>query len=151
MNTKTRQLISPSYFNSFILFAIILHFVFPIQTILGFPLTLTGLVPIIIGLFINLQARRTLREIRTTDNFFENPRVLVTEGPFRYSRNPMYLGGVVFSFGLAILLGSLVSFIFPVILFLLLHFLYIPQEEDRLKEMFGKEYLDYMKRVRKWI
>jgi protein-S-isoprenylcysteine O-methyltransferase Ste14 len=63
----------------------------------------------------------------------------------------MYLGGIFLGFGLAIFLGSLVSFIFPTIFFLLLQFLFIPQEEDQLKTIFGKEYLDYKKRVRKWI
>jgi protein-S-isoprenylcysteine O-methyltransferase Ste14 len=63
----------------------------------------------------------------------------------------MYLGGVVLGFGLATLLGSLVSFVFPTIFFLLLQFVFIPQEEAQLKAMFGKEYLDYMKCVRKWI
>ena len=76
---------------------------------------------------------------------------LVTEGAFQYSRNPIYLGGMVFFFGLAILLGSLVGFIFPAIIFMLVHFLYIPNEEEELKTMFGEEYLDYLKRVRKWI
>jgi protein-S-isoprenylcysteine O-methyltransferase Ste14 len=52
---------------------------------------------------------------------------------------------------LAILLGSLVTFIFPTIFFLLLHFLFIPNEETQLKTLFGNEYLDHMKRVRKWI
>lgn len=118
---------------------------------LGFPFTLTGLVPAVMGLFTNLQARRTLREANTTDNIFENPKVLITEGVFRYSRNPMYLGGIVFSFGLAILLGSLVAFIFPIVLFVLLNSLYIPKEEDQLRTMFGKKYFDYEKRVRRWI
>jgi protein-S-isoprenylcysteine O-methyltransferase Ste14 len=63
----------------------------------------------------------------------------------------MDLGGIVLGFGLAILLGSLVSFVFPAIFFLLLHFLFIPDEEAQLKNTFGEEYLDYMKRVRKWI
>jgi len=63
----------------------------------------------------------------------------------------MDLGGIVAEFGLAILLGSLVTFVFPTIFFLLLHFLFIPNEETQLKTLFGNEYLDYMKRVRKWI
>jgi len=132
---------------------IIFHFVFPIQMILGFPFTLIGLVPIIVGLFINLQGtrplQRALKKSGTTD--IENLKVLVTEGAFRYSRNPMYLGGIILGFGLAILLGSLVTFVFPTIFFLLLQFLFIRQEEDQLKTTFGEQYLDYMKRVRKWI
>jgi protein-S-isoprenylcysteine O-methyltransferase Ste14 len=130
---------------------IILHFIFPIQMILGFPLTLIGLAPVIVGLFISYQAIRTLKKNRTTVDFFENPRTLVTQGVFQFSRNPMYLSGIFLGFGLAILLGSLVSFVFPVIMFLLLNFLYIPNEEARLKAIFGEEYLDYMKRVRRWI
>ena len=110
--------------------------------IFEFPFNLIGLAPIIVGLFINIQATITLKRGHGR---------LVTEGAFQYSRNPIYLGGMVFFFGLAILLGSLVGFIFPAIMFLLVHFLYIPNEEKELKTMFGEEYLDYMKRVRRWI
>jgi protein-S-isoprenylcysteine O-methyltransferase Ste14 len=151
VDAKRSRLVSPTYFYSLILLAIVLDFVFPIRMVLIFPFTLIGLAPVIVGLFLNVQAIGTLRRNRTTDNFSEAPRVLVTEGVFQYSRNPMYLGAIVFAFGLAILLGSLVNFVFPPVGFLLLHFLYIPDEEDRVKTMFGKEYVDYMKRVRKWI
>jgi len=152
VNEKPRRLIQPLYLAPFlVILMIIFHFIFPIQIILGFPFTLIGLVPIIIGLVINLKATRILMNRTTFDSNGENPRNLVTEGFFQYSRNPMYLGGVVLGFGLAILLGSLVSFVFPTIFFLLIQFLFIPNEEAQLKTMFGKEYLDYMKRVRKWI
>ena len=157
MNAKPRRLIHPFYIAiPLILLMFILHFVFPIQMILVFPFTLIGLVPIILGLFINHQASRTLQNRTTFDSIHwlytnEKPKILVTEGLFQYSRNPMYLSAILLGFGLAILLGSLVSFVFPTIFFLLLHFLYIPNEENQLKTIFGKEYLDYKKRVRKWI
>jgi protein-S-isoprenylcysteine O-methyltransferase Ste14 len=151
MNAKPRRLVSPIYFLPFILLLLfIFHFVFPIQMILGFPFTLIGIAPLIIGLFINLQATRTLKN-RTIFDSNETPRNLVTEGAFQYSRNPMYLGAIVLGFGLVTLLGSLVSYVILAVFFLLLHFLFIPKEEDQLKTLFGKEYLDYMKRVRKWI
>jgi protein-S-isoprenylcysteine O-methyltransferase Ste14 len=119
--------------------------------ILEFPFTLIGVAPIVVGLFINLQATRTLTKNNPTLSTSENPKVLVTGGFFQFSRNPMDLGGIILGFGLAILLGSLVSFVFPAIFFLLLHFLFIPNEEKELKTMFGEEYLNYMKHVRKWI
>ena len=123
MNAKPRRLISPFYLAPIlIILMIIFHFVFPIQMILVFPVTLIGLAPIIVGLFINLQATRTLTKNNPTLSTSENPKVLVTEGAFQYSRNPMDLGGIILGFGLAILLGSLVSFVFPAIFFLLLHF-----------------------------
>jgi protein-S-isoprenylcysteine O-methyltransferase Ste14 len=145
------QLIPPGYFNLFIILAIILHFILPIMIIVYFPFILLGILLIIFGLYINLKASATLRYNRTTNDFFEKPTVMIIEGPFRYSRNPMYLGGVVFAFGLAILLGSLISFIFPILLFMLLNFLYIPQEEQRLTKIFGSQYLDYKNRIRRWI
>jgi protein-S-isoprenylcysteine O-methyltransferase Ste14 len=118
--------------------------------ILVFPYNLTGLVPLIIGLFINLQATNTLKSRAELDSN-ENPGTLVTEGFFQYSRNPMYLGGVILGLGLAMILGSLSSFVILAVFFLLLQFLFIPNEEAQLKDIFGEEYLDYMKRVRKWI
>ena len=130
---------------------IIFHFVFPIQIVLGFPFTLIGLAPLIVGLFIDLQATRTLTKNNPTLSTSENPKVLVTGGFFQYSRNPMYLGGIILGLGLAMLLGSLSSFVILAVFFLLLQFLFIPNEEAQLKAIFGEEYLDYMKRVRKWI
>ena len=151
MNAKPRRLVPPLLLAPLILLLIfILHFVFPIQMILGFPFTLIGLAPLIIGLFMTFQATRTLTS-RTIFDSNEIPKNLVTEGAFQHSRNPMYLGAVVLGFGLVTLLGSLVSFVIVAVFFLLLHFLYIPNEEAQLKTLFGKEYLDYMKRVRKWI
>jgi len=151
VNAKPRRLVPPLLLAPLILLLIfILHFVFPIQMILGFPFTLIGLAPLIIGLFMTFQATRTLTS-RTIFDSNEIPKNLVTEGAFQHSRNPMYLGAVVLGFGLVTLLGSLVSFVIVAVFFLLLHFLYIPNEEAQLKTLFGKEYLDYMKRVRKWI
>jgi protein-S-isoprenylcysteine O-methyltransferase Ste14 len=152
VNAKPRRLLPLLYFVPLILLLLfILHFFFPIQMLLGFPFTLIGLAPLIAGLFINLQSTRTLQNRTTFDSNGQNPKNLVTEGFFRYSRNPMYLGAVTIGLGLATLLGSLVSFIIIAVFFLLLYFLYIPNEETQLKTIFGKEYVDYMKRVRKWI
>jgi len=114
-----------------------------------FPSTLIGLVPIIVGSFINLQASRILWN--GEGGRFETPKILVTEGPFKYSRNPIYLGAIVAAFGFAILLGSLVAFGFPVIMFLIANFFVVPPEEEKLKAIFGMEYLDYIKCVRRWI
>ncbi|MGD8996491.1 MAG: isoprenylcysteine carboxylmethyltransferase family protein [Anaerolineae bacterium] len=78
-------------------------------------------------------------------------RHLVVTGPFRISRNPVYLSGVVVSLGIATLLGSLITFLFPVLLFLVLNTWYVPNEESRLHRVFGDEYLEYKQRVRRWI
>ena len=87
----------------------------------------------------------------TTIDFYEAPNRLVTDGPFHISRNPIYLSGVILSLGVAILLGSLITFVFPIALLVILDRYYVPFEEKRLEETFGTQYLEYKQRVRRWI
>lgn len=76
---------------------------------------------------------------------------LITTGPYRYSRNPLYLGGNVFCFfGAALLFGSPTA-----LLITALHLpfvdLFIRREERQLELKFGKQFLTYKQRVRRWI
>jgi protein-S-isoprenylcysteine O-methyltransferase Ste14 len=76
---------------------------------------------------------------------------LVTEGPFRYTRNPEYLGGAMVYAGIASLTNVLWVFLFlPVVLFMMQRTA-IEREERYLERKFGEEYLDYKARVRRWI
>jgi len=78
------------------------------------------------------------------------PNKLVTSGPFRFSRNPNYLGMALLLFGIAILLGNLSAFISPMLFVVLIDIFVIPVEEKNLEKKFGKKYLDYKNRVRRW-
>lgn len=76
---------------------------------------------------------------------------LVTTGPFRYSRNPLYLGGNVFCFfGAALLFGSTAALIITT-LHIPLVSLMIRREEDQLEREFGDQFHAYKKRVRRWL
>jgi protein-S-isoprenylcysteine O-methyltransferase Ste14 len=78
-------------------------------------------------------------------------RVLITSGPYRFSRNPLYLGGNVFVFlGAALLFGSPAA-VFITIIHLPLVDLFIRREERQLERDFGEEWLQYRKRVRRWL
>ena len=145
------KLLPPSYLNIFLVLPIGLHFVLPIKRIVHSPYTYLGFVFILLGLALNTWSVRELKKRNTTVDFQEMPNRLVTDGPFRISRNPLYLGGVILSLGIAILLGSLITFGFPVALLLILDRLYIPAEETRLEKIFGEEYLEYRQKVRRWI
>ena len=145
------KLLPPSYLNIFLVLPIGLHFVLPIKRIVHSPYTYLGFVFILLGLALNTWSVRLLKKRNTTIDFQEMPNRLVTDGPFRISRNPLYLGGVILSLGIAILLGSLITFVFPVALLLILDRLYIPAEETRLEKIFGEEYLEYRQKVRRWI
>jgi protein-S-isoprenylcysteine O-methyltransferase Ste14 len=76
---------------------------------------------------------------------------LITSGPYRFSRNPLYLGGNVFIFlGAALFLGS-TSGIFLTILHLPFMNIMIRREEKQLARDFGEEWMRYKNRVRRWL
>jgi protein-S-isoprenylcysteine O-methyltransferase Ste14 len=76
---------------------------------------------------------------------------LVTHGPFRFTRNPMYLGLTVIALGIAFYMGTLAFFAVPVLVFLLCHLVFIPFEEAKMARQHGNAYTDYLHRVRRWI
>ena len=78
-------------------------------------------------------------------------RKLVTSGPFRFTRNPMYSGLILTSLGIALFPGTLPFFLVPVLLFLLCNFVFIPFEQAKMQRQFGDQYTEYLGRVRRWI
>ena len=76
---------------------------------------------------------------------------LVTSGPFRLTRNPMYLGLVIASLGIAIAIGAWPMFLAPVATFATANWVHIPFEEQKRRRQFGAAYDDYRRRVRRWL
>ena len=76
---------------------------------------------------------------------------LITTGPYKYSRNPLYLGGNVFCFfGAALLFGSPTALVMTVLHIPLVN-LMIRREEEQLEREFGAEFRTYKKQVRRWL
>lgn len=81
----------------------------------------------------------------------EPQRSLVTTGPYRFTRNPLYLGGNVFVFfGAALLVGSPGALVITAGHLLLVD-LFVRREERQLEKTFGHEWLEYKARVRRWV
>jgi len=128
-----------------------LHFSFPVRQLIYFPYNLLGITGIVVGIWLAAWGKETFQKLDTPVKPGEKPKNLVTSGPFKFTRNPMYFGFVISLLGIAILFGSLIAFISPVIFFLIIRFAFIPFEERLVRKTFGKKYLDYKKRVRRWI
>lgn len=88
---------------------------------------------------------------RTTLKPAGQPSGLVTDGPFRISRNPIYLGLAVGYVGLAIVLGRLWPIILLPLPLVVLNSIVIPFEEDRMGKTFGAEFSAYRRHVRRWL
>ena len=78
-------------------------------------------------------------------------KTLVVLGPYRFTRNPMYLGLILLSFAIAFFIGRLLYFAVPVLMFLLCNGLFIPFEETKMQRQFGNQYTNYVAHVRRWI
>ena len=76
---------------------------------------------------------------------------LVTDGLFRFSRNPMYLGMLLFLLGTSIVLNIIGGLIISILFIFYMNFFQIMPEEKALENLFGKDYRNYLKSVRRWI
>ena len=76
---------------------------------------------------------------------------LVIRGPFRFTRNPMYLGLVLTTTGIACYAGTIAFFIVPLLVFAICNFGFIPYEEAKMQRQFDAAYTDYRARVRRWV
>lgn len=123
----------------------------PVVTLIPQPSNWFGLVLTVPGLAVVLHSGAVFLKARTGLLPFSEATRLVTGGPYRYTRNPMYLGMVTFLAGFAVILGSVSAFV-PVILFAwIIDRQFIQNEEKFLLAEFGTEYREYMLKVRRWI
>ena len=144
--------IPPNYFYLALVLSTVLYFLFPQYNTLSVPWNLAGLLLVIPGLYLIIHSWKVFMRNGTPENYVDRPQVVVSDGVYRYSRNPMYVGAVATSFGLCLVLrGNLLSFIGPVFLFLVLQLVFIPYEERQMIGIFGDEYRNYMRKVRRWI
>jgi protein-S-isoprenylcysteine O-methyltransferase Ste14 len=139
------------YFLILLILSIVSHFVFPAWVVLQAPLTFLGILIIGAGLLLAFLCRTQFLRNRTTLSPYESPVVLITTGPFRISRNPVYLAMTLILFGSAVVMGTLVPFVFTVLFIALIELLFIPDEERRLEELFGENYREYKRGVRRWV
>ncbi|MGH8509498.1 MAG: methyltransferase family protein [Gammaproteobacteria bacterium] len=113
--------------------------------------TCVGWSSIALGVLIAASGVLAFRRARTPVNPYAQTMALVTNGPFRFSRNPLYLALTVIYLGGAALLNSL----WPVLLLpgvlWLLHWGVIVREERYLERRFGSTYQEYKAGVRRWL
>jgi protein-S-isoprenylcysteine O-methyltransferase Ste14 len=144
------RVLPPVYFLGAILLAVVAHSLLPLVPVVASPWRWAGAALIAIGLaFIVLPARQF--ETRgTTIKPFQDATVLVSDGLFALSRNPMYLGMVIAVVGVAVLLGSLSPFIVVAIFAIVLDRRFVLPEEKALEQSFGDAFREYRARVRRW-
>ncbi len=103
------------------------------------------------GGFLLLWTVWTFWRHKTTVNPYKSASCLCTGGPFRFSRNPIYLGDWFILAGVSLLLQTWWPLLFSPLIWALLRYGVIRHEETHLEEKFGDAYREYKNRVRRWI
>jgi protein-S-isoprenylcysteine O-methyltransferase Ste14 len=88
---------------------------------------------------------------RGTPAPFDAPRRLVAVGPYRYARNPMYVGGALLLLGLGLYQRSPSIVLFVPVWWLLFHLFAVLYEEPALHRKFGRDYEEYCRRTPRWL
>lgn len=141
----------PIVYLSAIALGLVLHLVWPVGLVsraVGAPLGgAAGLVAVVLFIW----AARTFRAAGT---FLPGNRPTITvvrTGPYRYSRNPIYLAFSLFQLGVAFWVGSLWLLVTLMPAVALMSFAVIPREEHYLESQFASDYLPYKASVRRWL
>ena len=130
---------------------IALHFVLPIARIVPWPWLLAGLGPMLAGILLAIWGERRFKRAGTAVRPFAPSTALVEDGPFRFTRNPMYLGLLLVLAGLFVLLGTVSPLIVLPAFFWVLQTRFVVHEEAHMQTHFGTRYEDYRRRVRRWL
>ena len=146
-----KRLLPPYLFGLTMLAMIALDWLAPIVEASLNPWNHLGWLAALGGLALSVSGKSLFSRRGTNINTFNDPDFLVTDGPFRYSRNPMYLGFAIALAGIALVLSSLSPAILAALFVLITDRWYIRFEEIRMRASFGEQYDRYCGQTRRWI
>lgn len=148
---QKRKVVPPVYFLTCLVLMIAFHYWVPISDYIQAPFHYGGVVLAAFGLGMTIMSAGAFKKADTGIVPFDEATALVTGGFFRFTRNPMYLGMVLFLLGTSVVLGT-VSTLLPIPLFIwVIHKNFILGEERFMQEAFGEEFLAYKAKVRRWL
>lgn len=143
--------VPPVYFLVALVAQIGLHRLWPAPALISGAWRELGWLLLVPAVLLAAPAARTMARRGTTLHPFGKPSQLVIEGPFRYTRNPVYLALACILMAVGVRLGSLVVLL-PVPLFMLaITISFIRREEQVLRATFGEAYEEYCRRVPRWL
>lgn len=127
------------------------HWVAPMQAFALFSSAPVSLALASIGFVVMIFAWWQFKEGAVAICPTDTTEHLITDGVYRFTRNPMYLGIVLMLSGVAIIFGTLPFYAAALGYFVVMDRLFCRFEEEKLAAAFGREYEDYKSKVRRWI
>ena len=138
------------YFIS-IITGILLQIIWPLSIVSFLLLRVVGLLILGLALAVSIWGEQEFKRHETAVNPDQAPTFLVMTGPYRFSRNPMYVGLTLVQLGFALTLNSVWLVLTLVPALVIMSRGVIDREEQFLTAKFGKSYIDYKNSVRRWL
>jgi protein-S-isoprenylcysteine O-methyltransferase Ste14 len=147
-----RILPPPVWVLVYIVIGVGVSYLFGWPRITGLPIIWLGILLIIgAGVLMAFAIRLFRREGTEIDPNSTTNRKLVTTGPYRFTRNPMYLGWAIVTLGVACLIGTWPMFVASIAFFATMNWVQIPFEEIKMRRQFGEAFDKYTREVRRWM
>ena len=134
-----------------VLGAFLLNWLLPLPFVFPWYMEWLGYLLVFVGLGFAFSAIAQFGKLQTTLNPHGSVSVIVTGGPYRFSRNPIYLGFVCTLIGLPLAIGNYWGVILSPLFVVMMYQLVIKQEESYLEEKFKDVYTSYKSSVRRWL
>jgi len=115
------------------------------------PVQAGGFLLVILGVATFIWGIATFARARTGIMLWEPARRVITDGPYKWSRNPMYVGCVAVYVGAALVLGVYIALLLLPVVIVLVTTLVIRREERYMEGAFGTEYQRYRREVARWL
>ena len=148
---KKRKIIPPIYLLSTLILMWLLQRYVPIYRFVEPPLAYAGIIVIFFGILLAAIPAGVFLKVDTGIEPFDEAKVLVTSGFYRFTRNPMYMGMFTMLLGVVFMFGSLSTLTPLPVFFLIIRNNFVLGEERFCEAAFGQQYLDYKARVRRWL
>ena len=146
-----KRILPPVIFAGAIALMVVLHLLMPGPQWPTGPSRAVGALLVFAGIALNVYCAKLFEDRRTAIKPYEESSKLVVDGPYRYTRNPMYLGLLSILGGIGLLLGSTVPFVVIPVFALVITQRFILVEEAMLAKRFGAAYAGYCRSVRRWL
>ena len=141
----------PLIFVGYLVSALVLQWAVPFPLPWGLPLRSLGGLLVIGGFLLCASALTQMRKVHTTPDPHQPTTAVVTTGPYRFTRNPIYLGFLLIYLGFTLVAGTLWGLLLSPFLVGTVTQWIIHAEEAYLDRKFESEYRTYRSRVRRWI
>ncbi|HEX5133720.1 MAG TPA: isoprenylcysteine carboxylmethyltransferase family protein [Candidatus Krumholzibacteria bacterium] len=151
MRNPPTRLLPPGYFLLSLVTIAVASWLLPGSPPAGTLFRWLALPPFVIGVALFVFTVANFKRTRTPLRPLKEAGVLMTGGTFRFSRNPIYLGMTLVLMAAAIYSGVPYLFVVPLLFAVIIQKRFIELEEEFLTEHFGDAYLEYRKRVRRWL